>query len=45
MSKNETTAKTPSPALGQHTREVLGELGYSSEEIEELIRQRVVKAL
>jgi crotonobetainyl-CoA:carnitine CoA-transferase CaiB-like acyl-CoA transferase len=24
------------PALGQHTREVLGDLGYSSEEIEAL---------
>jgi crotonobetainyl-CoA:carnitine CoA-transferase CaiB-like acyl-CoA transferase len=43
MSKNDTTAKTPSPALGQQTREVLAELGYSGEEIDALIRQRVVK--
>jgi formyl-CoA transferase len=43
MSRNETTAKAPSPALGQQTREVLGELGYSSDEIEALIKARVVK--
>ncbi len=43
MSKSETTAKVPSPALGQQTREVLSELGYSSEDIEKLIESRVVK--
>jgi crotonobetainyl-CoA:carnitine CoA-transferase CaiB-like acyl-CoA transferase len=28
----------PAPALGQHTRGVLGELGYSDEDIEQLLR-------
>ena len=28
----------PAPLLGQHTREVLGEYGFSSREIEELVR-------
>jgi crotonobetainyl-CoA:carnitine CoA-transferase CaiB-like acyl-CoA transferase len=28
----------PSPLLGQHTREVLDEFGFSSEEIEALLR-------
>jgi crotonobetainyl-CoA:carnitine CoA-transferase CaiB-like acyl-CoA transferase len=44
MSKAETGAKIASPALGQHTREVLTELGYSADEIEQLIQSRVVKA-
>jgi crotonobetainyl-CoA:carnitine CoA-transferase CaiB-like acyl-CoA transferase len=30
------------PLLGEHTREVLGELGYADEEIEELVEQGVV---
>jgi crotonobetainyl-CoA:carnitine CoA-transferase CaiB-like acyl-CoA transferase len=30
--------------LGQHTREVLGELGYTSQQVEELIAAKVVKA-
>jgi crotonobetainyl-CoA:carnitine CoA-transferase CaiB-like acyl-CoA transferase len=32
----------PAPALGQHTREVLAEFGYADNEIDELIRERVV---
>jgi crotonobetainyl-CoA:carnitine CoA-transferase CaiB-like acyl-CoA transferase len=44
MSKAETGARTASPALGQHTREVLVELSYSEDEIEALIRSRVVRA-
>ena len=31
------------PLLGQHTREVLGELGYSQSEIDELYRKDIVK--
>ena len=32
----------PTPTLGQHTSEVLGELGYSQSEIDELYREGVV---
>ena len=31
------------PLLGEHTREVLAELGYSDDEIEEFIRSGVVR--
>jgi formyl-CoA transferase len=44
MSGGETGTRRPSPALGQHTREVLAELGYEAGEIEALIAQRVVRA-
>jgi formyl-CoA transferase len=44
MSDAETGAPTASPALGQHTREVLRELGYSDVEVEELIEAKVVRA-
>jgi crotonobetainyl-CoA:carnitine CoA-transferase CaiB-like acyl-CoA transferase len=43
MSGAATGAKTASPTLGQHTREVLLELGYSSEGIEVLIAAKIVK--
>ncbi len=32
----------PAPELGEHTREILRELGYSQEEIDHLARQRVI---
>ena len=34
--------RTPSPTLGEHTRQVLGEVGYSEEEIEALGRTGVI---
>jgi len=37
--------KRPAPLLGQHTREVLGELGYSAARIDELIREGAVTAV
>jgi crotonobetainyl-CoA:carnitine CoA-transferase CaiB-like acyl-CoA transferase len=45
MTKSDTVARTPSPALGQHTREVLSELGYTPDEIEAMIRGKAVKAM
>ena len=40
----ETDVRVEPPALGQHTRAVLTELGYTPEEIERLIDARVVRA-
>jgi crotonobetainyl-CoA:carnitine CoA-transferase CaiB-like acyl-CoA transferase len=37
--------KRPAPLLGEHTREVLGELGYSPARIDELIREGAVGAV
>jgi crotonobetainyl-CoA:carnitine CoA-transferase CaiB-like acyl-CoA transferase len=31
--------RSPSPFLGQHTREVLGELGYTAAEIDKLVEK------
>jgi crotonobetainyl-CoA:carnitine CoA-transferase CaiB-like acyl-CoA transferase len=36
--------RNPPPALGQHTRPLLTELGYTPEEIERLVETRVVRA-
>jgi crotonobetainyl-CoA:carnitine CoA-transferase CaiB-like acyl-CoA transferase len=36
------TSRRPPPRLGEHTEEVLAELGYSAEEMDELSRRRVV---
>jgi len=33
----------PAPVLGQHTREVLGEYGYGSAEVDALIAEGVVR--
>lgn len=44
FSKTPGKVANPAPLFGQHTREVLTELGYSSEEIEKLIAERAVGA-
>jgi crotonobetainyl-CoA:carnitine CoA-transferase CaiB-like acyl-CoA transferase len=44
MSDAETGARSASPALGQHTREYLTELGFAPSEIERYIASRVVNA-
>lgn len=36
------SVRTPAPTLGQHTREVLSELGYTGQEIAELQAQKVI---
>jgi len=43
MSGGETGSRRASPALGQHTREVLGELGFSAEEIAGFEAERAVR--
>ena len=42
FSETETVDNPPSALLGQHTVEVLGEVGYSSEEIEAMLRVGLV---
>ena len=42
MSNAETTIQRPTPNLGQHTDEVLGELGFSADDIEEFHKQGAV---
>ncbi len=44
MSGGETGSRLPSPALGQHTRELLGELGYTAGEIAALEASGAVRA-
>ena len=44
MSGGETGSRRASPALGEHTREFLGELGYAPAEIDELEEARVVRS-
>ena len=43
MSNTTLNPKTPSPMLGEHTDEILGELGYSDEKISELKNKRITK--
>lgn len=39
------TVRRPGPGLGEHTREVLAELGYTTDEVEALVSDQVVSAL
>jgi crotonobetainyl-CoA:carnitine CoA-transferase CaiB-like acyl-CoA transferase len=38
------TSRQPPPRLGEHTEEILGELGYSAEEIKAFARQQTFGA-
>ncbi len=42
MEKTPATYRIPAPQLGEHTAQILEELGYSPEEIEELRKEGVV---
>jgi crotonobetainyl-CoA:carnitine CoA-transferase CaiB-like acyl-CoA transferase len=42
LSRSPTTGRGDSPAVGEHTRHVLTELGYGPEEIDRLYRDKVV---
>jgi crotonobetainyl-CoA:carnitine CoA-transferase CaiB-like acyl-CoA transferase len=44
MSDADTGTTQPSPALGQHTREFLAELGYAEPEIDAFEREGVVRS-
>ena len=43
MSNTTLNPQTPSPMLGEHTDEILGELGYSDEKISELKNKHITK--
>ncbi len=45
LSKTPGGIQGPSPLLGQHTREILGELGYSEQEMESLLAKGVIGRL
>ncbi|MGY3591337.1 crotonobetainyl-CoA:carnitine CoA-transferase CaiB-like acyl-CoA transferase [Bradyrhizobium sp. USDA 4341] len=40
---NPSTIKGPAPRIGEHSREVLGELGYSEAEIERMITEKAIR--
>jgi crotonobetainyl-CoA:carnitine CoA-transferase CaiB-like acyl-CoA transferase len=42
LSKTPATIRTPAPESGQHTEDILGELGYSHLEIEQLKTENVI---
>lgn len=41
---NQSAIKGPAPRIGEHTREVLREIGYSDAEIEKMIAEKAVRA-
>lgn len=45
ISGNPVTNFTPPPELGEHTEEILGQLGYSEKEIEDLIKNNVIEGV
>ena len=40
---NEGLDSKPAPLLGEHTEEVISELGYSEAEIEQMIKDGIIK--
>ena len=42
LSRTPASLKTPTPEIGQHTNEVLAELGYSAEQMAELRKNKVI---
>ncbi len=44
LSESPTRIASPPPRLGQHTAEVLQEIGYSKEDLERLVKRKVVVA-
>jgi crotonobetainyl-CoA:carnitine CoA-transferase CaiB-like acyl-CoA transferase len=43
FSKTPTAVKRPAPLLGEHTREVLREIGYEDAEIDRMVIEGVVQ--
>ena len=44
MEKTPIMPRSPTPLLGQHTKEILKEYGYTDQEVQELIDLKVVNA-
>jgi crotonobetainyl-CoA:carnitine CoA-transferase CaiB-like acyl-CoA transferase len=42
--RNEAAIGGPAPRVGEHSREVLADLGYSSDTIDRMIADKVVRA-
>ncbi len=42
LSKTPVIAERPAPGLGQHTEEVIAELGYTREQIQEMTERRII---
>ncbi|MDQ1396143.1 MAG: hypothetical protein QOG64_1402 [Acidimicrobiaceae bacterium] len=44
FSRTPATVRRPAPLIGEHSREILGELGFSPAEVDSLVSSRVVRA-